>query len=640
MFKIGSRQRFMANTLDQIARPKGSIVSAGAADVVKGYKSRRGFVNATGAEHAQSATLHEPLHTVSAAGTSAGGSGGTSGGSSNFLGSSGARVDRYNPVYDDLSRGTVAEDWIPLDPKLQNRMFRIMFSRGVIEGPVVELISELCWSDFDLTGIRDKEIMDTYMASKEAVKPETQLDFITKEYLVLGRVVLQLILDPTQGIWSDLVIHDTDYLKITPIPRSNFMPKIDLIPSPDLQAWARSTDPRDIESRKGIPQTLIDQFMQSRPIPMDPVVTAYLPRRSFFNDPFGTSFYIRNIPLWGLEKSLINATLTGHRRRSGPITQIAVGSENWEPTPEQIDAHVSAYTAAEEDSVSSTIGTRYDVQFNQIRGSLQEMWKWQDEWSFLQEAKLKMFGVSDALLTGDANIDTTTAPTTFLERLKAHRAYVTETFLMQKFFRGLASVHDFRKRTPAELAHRIRIENPDKELILPTIVFRKSLDTAADQARADLLDKMEEKGLPVNLAETNRALGGGEIMERMRSAIEDLEFRLKMMKFNQLKKKIATLQESVEDSNNLDEEVNSLTEQVRQLSFAQDEDGYAPAALDKKGRERAAELADGRIESSSVPGAIAPGDTRASNSAVHDLSLDRASQNRNPHTLSKVGKAV
>ena len=635
MFKVGSRQRYMANLLDQVARPKGNTISAGAADVVKGYKSRRGFVGATNSD-AQAATLHEPLHTISAAGASSS-SGGSSSGSSNFLGSSGARVDRYNPVYDDLSRGTVAEDWIPLDPRLQNRMFRIMFSRGVIEGPVVELISELCWSDFDLAGIRDREIMDTFMASKEAVKPERQLDFITKEYLVLGRVVLQLILDPSKGIWSDLVIHDTDYLKITPIPRSNFMPKIDLIPSPDLQAWARSTDPRDIESRKGIPQTLIDQFMQSRAIPMDPVVTAYLPRRSFFNDPFGTSFYIRNIPLWGLEKSLINATLTGHRRRSGPITQIAVGSESWEPTPEQIDAHVSAYTAAEEDSVSSTIGTRYDVQFNQIRGSLQEMWKWQDEWSFLQEAKLKMFGVSESLLTGDANIDTTTAPTTFLERLKAHRHYVTDTFLIQKFFRGLATVHDFRKRTPAELSHRIRIESPDRELILPTIVFQKSLDTAADQARADLLDKMEEKGLPVNLAESNRALGGGELMDRMRSAVEDLEFRLNMMKFNQLKKKIATLQEGVEDTENLDEQVNTLLEQVKQLSFAQDDEGYQAAALDKKGRERAEDMADGRIESSRV---VAPSDTSASDSPQHDLSLDRASQNRNPHTLSRVGKAV
>ena len=39
----------------------------------------------------------------------------------------------------------------------------------------------------------------------------------------------------------------------------------------------------------------------------------------------------------------------------------SIGKE-WEPTPEQIDAVVSAYTAAEEDSASSAIGTRYDVE--------------------------------------------------------------------------------------------------------------------------------------------------------------------------------------------------------------------------------------------------------------------------------------
>ena len=36
-------------------------------------------------------------------------------------------TDRFNPVYDDLARGAVSEDWIPKDPKFQNRMIRPMF---------------------------------------------------------------------------------------------------------------------------------------------------------------------------------------------------------------------------------------------------------------------------------------------------------------------------------------------------------------------------------------------------------------------------------------------------------------------------------------------------------------------------------
>ena len=41
------------------------------------------------------------------------------------------------------------------------------------------------------------------------------------------------------------------------------------------------------------------------------------------------------------------------------VTELAAAafSEEWEPTPEQIDLIVSAYIAAEEDSVSSTAPT-------------------------------------------------------------------------------------------------------------------------------------------------------------------------------------------------------------------------------------------------------------------------------------------
>lgn len=662
MLRIGRRQRVLAGTIGHVNRPvaNGGVPSDPGQGVVRGYKSRRGYVQDEDGV-ARPGALHESLHgrsvevnRVTATGSFGGfgGSGGSGGGGLGGLGSNGgfgganATVDRFNPIYDDLSRGTVAEDWIPRDPRLQNRMFRIMFARGVIEGPVVETISEMCWSDFDLAGIADQQILDTYWAAKDAVRVDRYLEDITREYLVIGRVVVQLILDAQAGIWSDMVIHDADYLDIGPIPRTGYMPKIDLLPSPELQEWVKSQDERDIESREGMSKELLDALAQNQPIPLDPATTAYLPRRSYFNDVFGTSFFVRNIPLWGLEKSLINATLTGHRRRAGPITQIAVGSEQWEPTPEQIDALVAAYTAAEEDAVSSTIGTRYDVQFNQIRGSLAEMWKWQDEWSFLQEAKLKMFGVSESLIMGDLNIDTTTAPTIFMERLKAHRKYIVETFLIQKFFRGLAVVHNFRRRSEAELKHRIIVNDDEHELILPTLIFHKSLDTTADIARADLLDKMQEVGLPVGMSEWNRTLGGGELADRMRTAVEDLEFRLQAMKFQQLKQQILILQEGAGDTDNLEEEVKKLAAEVEKLDFAEDEDGYDVNKLTSKEKKKAKDMSDGVVESASFSAGLDPSqvykttDTRMQGPPRDDLARNRAANNRDPETLSRPGKAV
>lgn len=644
MMRIGRRQRYLSNALGQVARPASASTknnSEKVSGVVSGLKSRPGFVqDKDGNVHA--ASLHESL--VSAQGTGgiggggAGGGGASGGGNYGQFGSSSARVDRYNPIYDDLSRGTVAEDWIPRDPRLQNRMFRIMYNRGAIEGPVVETIAELCWSDFDLAGVQDNQILDTYWAAKDNVRIDRYLEDVTKEFLVIGRVVVQFVLDPTLGIWSDAIIHDSDYLSITPIPRTGYMPKVDLIPSPEVQAWVKSQDPRDIESKKGISSELLKALGQNQPVPLDPSTTSYIPRRSFFNDVYGTSFFVRNIPLWGLEKSLINATLTGHRRRAGPITQIAVGSEQWEPTPDQIDSLVAAYTAAEEDSVSSTIGTRYDVQFNQIRGSLQEMWKWEDSWSFLQEAKLKMFGVSEQLIMGDMNIDTSMAPTVFLERLKSHRRYIVETMLTQKFFRSLAQVHNFRRRSQAELKHRIIVDDDEHELILPTIIFHKNLDNAADINRADLLERMEEKGLPVPLEEWNRALGGGELVDRMRSSVNDLSFRLQAMEFQSIKQRVLDLQEGASSTDNLSEEVKSLKEELSKIDFGEKEDHYDLNKMTDSEKHMAEEMSEGISEASSR--VYVPRDTRVIGSKENDLSIDRAQLNRDKNTLNSFGKAI
>jgi hypothetical protein len=216
---------------------------------------------------------------------------------------------------------------------------------------------------------------------------------------------------------------------------------------------------------------------------------------------------------------------------------------------------------------------------------------------------------------------------------------VVETFLIQKFFRGLAVIHNFRRRSKAEMDHRIIVNDDEHELILPTLVFHKNLDSTADIARADLLDKMEEVGLPVSLGEWNRTLGGGELADRMRGAVNDLEFRLQAMKFQQLKQQILILQEGAGDTEDIEAEVKKLATQVEKLDFARDEDGYDVNELTKKEQKRAVEMADG-VAGASASQVYAPQDTLLRGSPEEDLSVDRSQTNRDRETLSVVGKAV
>ncbi len=657
MFKTGSKRRFISRATQFAAEGALDATSTAGmfdpASIVSGMKSRPGRVNIDGQDQNVNIRTSFAGNSLSAAGfgNGSGGSGGGFGGGQNGgnfgqggFGSSDSQVDQYNSIRDDLSQGTVAEDWIPTHPMGQNRMFRMMYNRGQIEGQAVEMIADLCWSDFDIAGIKDPVIVDTYTASKEATRIDQMLPYVTTEYLVTGKVVLQYLMNSQLGIWADVILHNSDYLNVMDIPRAGFMPMIDMIPSPTTQAWAASKDERAIASHEGLSPEFLAQMASGEPVPLDPEITAYLPRRSFWDDVQGTSFYVRNITLWALEKSLINATLIGHRRRAGPITQIAVGSEQREPTGEQIDALVAAHVAADEDNVSSTIGTRYDVQFNQVRGSLAEMWKWEDSAQFLLESKLRAFGISEQMIMGETNIDTSIAPTIFMERLKAHRKYVTETVLMQKFFRGLATVHNFRRRSKAELDHKIIINDDDHELQLPTIVWQKSLDTTADMQRADLLDKMEEVGLPVTQEEWCRTLGGGEVKDRYRAAVKDLQDRLDWMNLMKISQQVRDMQESPGDyeGDELNEQVEKLRKEISDSGLDKDDDGLAINRMTRSERGEARELADGVLASlaSTDPSRVhTPQNTSIRGNGRADLAMDHSKQNSDAGTLCSTGKA-
>lgn len=376
------------------------------------------------------------------AGGGAGGFGGNGGGTGTGGGSpfggapggSGATVDHFNPVHDRLDEGSVVEDWIPRDASGLDEMFRLMYHRDHIAGTVVDILSDLIWSDFELVGIQDPVIRNLYADSLAAIDPVTTFPDLTREFLVLGRTASSMIFDKSRGIFKDLICHDPSFLRLTPVPIQGFDPKIDLIPSPAMRAFVESEDPRDIDARKVLPAAYIEAVklasgsgglssgMSSRQshfgghggsdsiggIPLDPINTMFLPRKRFNNDYVGTSLYTRLITFWALEKALINATVTSARRRSRSVLHITAGIDNiWEPTGEEMDNLSGMFIQADNDPVGAVVCTRTGVDTNEIRSG-QDFYKWSDEWELLNEGKMRALGANDALLclTGDTLVPT------------------------------------------------------------------------------------------------------------------------------------------------------------------------------------------------------------------------------------------
>jgi hypothetical protein len=497
-------------------------------------------------------------------------------GNSSFGGGmSGATVDRYNPIRDRLDEGSIVEDWIPRDASGLDEMFKLMYNRDHIAGVVVDLIAELLWSDFDLLGVQDPVILNIFRDTMAAIDPLTCGPELTREFLVIGRCASSMIFNKEKGIFNDIISHDPSFLRLTPIPMKGFDPKIDLIPSPAMRAFIESNDPRDIDARKSLPPAYIaairaagsgsagtssyrpsQQFggssnrNETMGIPLDPINTLFLPRKTFGHDNIGTSLYTRLITFWALEKALINATMASARRRSRSILHIKAGIDNiWEPTAQEMDNIAGMFIQADEDPVGAVVCTRTGVDTNEIRAG-QDFYKWSDEWALLNEGKLRALGSNDALLSGDATYSNQEAARMFfMEKVLRLRETLTQRIFYNKLFPLIARIHGFKKRTTAELQHRIRttgdiksepvrltqrqsLEIPDSELIVPTISWRKELVSNVNAEKLDIYDRLEEKGVPIHLRDW-AAAGNIDLDYQMAALEDDADLRQQVNKWKQ-----------------------------------------------------------------------------------------------------------
>jgi hypothetical protein len=459
-------------------------------------------------------------------------------------GNSGYNIDRYNPVYDQLEEGTILEDWLPRDGAGLDLLFRRVYLRDPTLGPGIDILSGLPWSEYSLTGIEDKAILRIYEECMESLYVPLLMPDITKDYLILGRDVGSLIFDERRGIFSGFVPHDPDFLRITPVPVYGFDPVVDFKLTPGFKKFLNSSDPRMVDARKALPTAFLEAASSQQGfLPLDPVATVYLARKASQNDSIGTSILTRSLYFWAIEKALLNATMASTRRRSRSFMHIKAGIDNlWEPTPEELDSLAGLLIQVNEDPVGGVIATRTGVDINEPVGGGGDFYKWSDELELFAKYKMQSIGISEALLSQEANYSTAEqARSVFVENLAGLRARIVHKFFYQKLFPTIARLHGFVKRSKAELDHRIRISNPESafsryeasrpywaqassftaqkltqrraqavpvgDLLLPQIEWAKQLRPNQDEQVLNVLEQLKNNEYPVTLAQWAGAAG-------------------------------------------------------------------------------------------------------------------------------------
>ncbi len=426
-----------------------------------------------------------------------------------------ANIDMYNPIFDRLDEGSIIEDWIPRDSSGLNQMFSLMYHRDHIAGSVVDIICDLIWSDFDLVGIDDPAIKKIYYDTMTSMDVISMLPALSKEFLVMGRSIDSMIFDSKRGVFTDFISHDQSFVKITPIPIYGYDPKLDLVASPGLKRFLESTDPRDVDAKQILPTNYLKMMSGggSQGIPLDPISTLFLPRRVFNYDYIGTSMYTRLISFWALEKALINTTMSAARRRSSPILHIQAGIENqWRPSDAELSEIAGLFIAADQDPVGAVVTTRNGVNPSEVKSGT-DLWKWSDEWQMLTEGKMRALGANDSLLSGEATYTNQESARSFLmEKANSLRETITNKVFYKKIFPLIARLHGFVKSEEGPASgtkptQRELLSIPESELIMPTIRWKKDLVQESNAAKLEMLEKAEEKGVPVTIKNWASACG-------------------------------------------------------------------------------------------------------------------------------------
>jgi hypothetical protein len=470
------------------------------------------------------------------------------------------------------------ESMLPKQGIELNKLYRKIYQYDSVSGAAVDLMAMLPFSDFSVSGVEDKAVLQVYQDTLEHLNIRTLMPQMAVEFLTIGSLVGTMVYNDTYGIFTDIIVQDPDYLELLPIPLQGYDPKVDLKVPPEFRKFLTSKDARDQQAKRELPQELITKLLSGK-VALDPLTTLYCARKTYPKDT-GTSYLSRIVPFYMLEQILLEGTIQGAQRRQRAIMHITAGSEDWEPTEGQLEELIEMFISADLDPIGAVVATKRDVDVGEVRSG-GDFWKVTDEWDSLTQAKMRSLGINEAFLTGDATYNTMEAAlSVFIETLRAFRFFMTQRIFYATMFPLLARVHRFVKRKQSELDHNIRITGrgnigtkrsgsqdiPLKDLIIPEIQWHKQLQPQYDESYLSILSTVEEAGIPIPLR-VWAAAGGFSIEKILDGMEEDKETRRKIGDY---KKEIAKYAGEEEEGYGLTDEPTKPNRQKRTRPKAED----------------------------------------------------------------------
>jgi intein/homing endonuclease len=291
----------------------------------------------------------------------------------------------------------------PIDRLQQNRYWRLFYKTDPVISTCVDMFSEIIGTEFTMSGEGvEKEVKNTYEYMIEKTQIMALFPYFIREFLVMGEVIPHLVFDKKKGIWTSLIFHNPDQIKVISSPFIGLDPILEYTPDETLRAMARSTNPMIQEYMNKLPAEVSDAILSGSNLPLNTSLNvSFLARKTHPYDTRGTSIFTRLYRILMYEDAVANASIATARRHAGPLKIAKLGDKQleWVPEASYQDKIIQLLTVAEQDPHSFLI-LPWFVNFEAF-GTTDKMMNIGREWDVIERIKLTALGVSQGFLHGE-----------------------------------------------------------------------------------------------------------------------------------------------------------------------------------------------------------------------------------------------
>lgn len=369
----------------------------------------------------------------------------------------------YSPIYDESYL------MLPRDRRELNQWCRHFYATDPIIRNAIDLHTRYPLSKFDIRCPYPK-IRSFFEDLAERTNLHEIMLGIGLEYWKIGEVFPEAELDKTKGVWTNIYIHNPDYIDVKDMP---FLqePLIMLIPDDETRRIIKSPNQDDIAIRSQIDPEVIEYVMTGQNIPLNNFNVSFVVNKASPYDKRGTSqleCLFKDLMLRDKYREAQYVIADAHVT---PLKIFKLGNDKYRPTPSELEAFRDTLEEATYDPNFSIVF--HDALAVEYVGSNGVILDLSGEYDRLERMFFTGLFTSQTIAAGDGPTysGTEVALDVLQQRYISFRQKIRH-WVERKIFRPIAEINDFYEYDP---------ETGDKKLIVPEVSWHKiNLKTSKD----------------------------------------------------------------------------------------------------------------------------------------------------------------